>query len=543
MKKMRNFKTYISFILLTFFLSCEENIADLGVLVSPTNLQVAVDIEAGQTGNVTITPTADDVLSFHVYFGDDENAAPTLVTPGDNVTHRYTRSGQYTVLIRVVAFGAGGTSTTSVIEADLDVRLFIDAQTLALLAGTGSKSWIWDQNTAGHFGVGPPDGRTPDFFSATPNGINPCAYDDVLTFSFDAQDNYSYELNTNGETFMNWAVVQSLFPDANPQQFVDECRDIVTDNLLPTSTSFLVLTDSETDVQTITLGGSFMSYYSDIRDWEILELSENKLSVRGLQNNGELAWYFSFIPEGFTGGGGVPNFDNLVWSDEFDTDGAPNTANWNYDTGTGPFSDGWGNGESQFYTDRADNVVISNGTLKIIAKAEPFGGQQYTSARITSKDKYEFTYGRVEVRAKLPTAGGTWPAIWMLGAGFDDTNWPAIGEIDIMEHTGNDLNKILGTVHNNAGSGGSANGGETTVTDASEFHVYSIVWYEDAIIWYVDGTPFYTYEPANKNGDNYPYTGDFYFLLNVAMGGSLGGTIDPAFVEDTMEIDYIRVYQ
>ncbi len=530
----------LSLVLMMVIWSCEENIAGLGELNAPSDVQIAVVVEAGQTGNVTVTPSATGALSYHVYFGDSDNESPTLVLPGNSVDHRYTRSGQYNVFIRVVAFGPGGVSSSAVVEQPLDVRLFIDAATLAKLAGNGTKNWVWNQNVAGHFGVGPPDGRTPDFFSAQPNALNACLYDDVLTFSFDANDNYSYSLNTNGQSYINWAVVTSLFPGANPQQFVDECRDVETGNLLPTSTGFLVVTDANTGVQTITLGGSFMSYYSNIADWEILELTNDLLSVRGLQKDGALAWYFSFVPEGATGGG-VPNFTNLVWSDEFNTPGALDAAKWDYDIGTG--TNGWGNNEEQYYTNRADNVIIENDVLKIIAKRETFNGSQFTSARIKTQGLFEFQYGRVDVRAKLPSDGGTWPAFWMLGADFGATAWPAVGEIDIMEHTGNDLNKILGTTHTTSGFGGTANGGSTMVADATAYHIYSMVWSADGIYFLVDDNLFYTYNPVVKNNDTYPFNKDFFLIMNLAMGGTLGGAIDGAFTEATIEVDYIRVYQ
>ena len=130
----------------------------------------------------------------------------------------------------------------------------------------------------------------------------------------------------------------------------------------------------------------------------------------------------------------------LIWSDEFDANGAPNSANWGYNTGTG--DNGWGNNESQYYTDRLDNAIVENGVLKITAKKESFGGSEYTSARLITAGKFEFTYGRVDVRAKLPAGGGVWPAIWMLGANFGTVGWPACGEIDIMEYVGNNLSLI-----------------------------------------------------------------------------------------------------
>ncbi|OIQ41297.1 MAG: hypothetical protein BM563_01020 [Bacteroidetes bacterium MedPE-SWsnd-G1] len=232
----------------------------------------------------------------------------------------------------------------------------------------------------------------------------------------------------------------------------------------------------------------------------------------------------------------------LVWSDEFDVAGVPNDSNWDYNIGTG--SGGWGNSESQYYTDRSDNVKIEDGLLKIIAKKESFSGASYTSARLLTQDKYEFTYGKVEVKAKLPEGGGTWPAIWMLGANIDAVSWPACGEIDIMEHVGNNQNVVSSALHNPSSFGNTTNKGEKTIaTASSEFHVYAVDWMPKKMVFSVDGIPFYTYSPGSKNTENWPYTEDQFIILNVAMGGSFGGAIDPSFIESTMEVDYVRVYQ
>lgn len=226
---------------------------------------------------------------------------------------------------------------------------------------------------------------------------------------------------------------------------------------------------------------------------------------------------------------------SLIWSDEFDSPGAPDPAKWGYDIGAG----GWGNNELQYYTNRLDNAIISNGTLKITAKRESFSGSSFTSARLLSRDKFSFKYGRVDARAKLPVGAGTWPAIWMLGNNIGTVGWPACGEIDIMEHKGSDLNKIFGTVHYTGNSGGNAIGGTTNVANVtSEFHVYSVEWNEQSIKFMVDDVVFFTF--ANNN--NLPFNQSFFLLLNVAMGGTFGGSVDPGFTSSAMEIDYVRVY-
>ena len=227
----------------------------------------------------------------------------------------------------------------------------------------------------------------------------------------------------------------------------------------------------------------------------------------------------------------------LIWSDEFNTDGAPNTAKWGYDIGS---NNGWGNRESQYYTNRSSNVIVQDGLLKITAKKEDYQGSQYTSARLLSKGKFDFTYGRVEVRAKLPTGKGTWPAIWMLGANFETVEWPACGEIDIMEHVGNDQNKIHATLHYPNNYGGNGNGSSTVIGNAStEFHIYEVVWNENSINFSVDGEQYHTF----SNSAAVPFNHDFFIILNIAMGGDFGGDIASDFEESTLEIDYIKVFR
>ncbi len=229
---------------------------------------------------------------------------------------------------------------------------------------------------------------------------------------------------------------------------------------------------------------------------------------------------------------------SLIWSDEFETSGAPDAAKWGYDIGTG--SGGWGNNELQYYTNRSTNAIVSNGTLKIIAQKENFGGSSYTSARLLSKGKFSTKYGKIEARAKLPAGGGTWPAIWMLGDNIGTVGWPACGEIDIMEHKGNDPNKIYGTVHHPGHSGGNADGGTKVISNAtSEFHIYTVEWSASSIKFLVDGIAYYTF----ANNSSLPFNQNFFLLLNVAMGGTFGGSVNPTFSSAAMEIDYVRVYQ
>jgi len=226
----------------------------------------------------------------------------------------------------------------------------------------------------------------------------------------------------------------------------------------------------------------------------------------------------------------------VFWSDEFNTDGAPDPAKWGYDLGAG----GWGNAELEYYTSRSDNVIVQGGVLKIKAIKESYSGSAYTSARILTMNKFAFTYGKVEVRAKLPAGVGTWPAIWMLGSNLNTAIWPACGEIDIMEQKGSELNKIYGTLHYPGHSGGSANGSMLVINNSTtEFHIYTLEWSAASIQIAVDGIVY----QSVANSAAIPFNHDFFLILNVAMGGTFGGTVDPAFTNATMEVDYIRVYK
>jgi beta-glucanase (GH16 family) len=229
---------------------------------------------------------------------------------------------------------------------------------------------------------------------------------------------------------------------------------------------------------------------------------------------------------------------NLVWSDEFDTPGAPDPTKWGFDIGTG--SGGWGNNELEYYTSRPDNVIVSNGTLKIIAKKETFSGSGYTSARMLTQNLYSFKYGKIEIRAKLPATTGTWPGIWMLGGDITTTPWPACGEIDIMEQSGSNKGVVLGTMHYPTQKNPNGDGGSTSVTNpSSDFHRYAAIWSATSIQMLVDDVVYYTL-PIDSST---PFNQNFFILLNLAIGGNFGGTVDPAFTTDQLEIDYIRVYQ
>jgi beta-glucanase (GH16 family) len=238
----------------------------------------------------------------------------------------------------------------------------------------------------------------------------------------------------------------------------------------------------------------------------------------------------------------------LVWSDEFDGE-AINPANWTYDLGGW----GWGNGEAQFYTDRPENARVENGLLVIEGRQEKYEDKYYTSARLISQGLQEFQYGRIEARIKVPPGAGLWPAFWMLGDDFSrnpdnpiESNWPQVGEIDIMEYVGREPDLVIGTAHGPgyAGAGGLTRWNRQDFPIADEFHTYAIEWAEDEITWFFDGEPYYIITPEIVGDREWVFNKEFFLLLNLAIGGQLAGTIalDTQFPANVY-VDYVRVYQ
>ena len=225
---------------------------------------------------------------------------------------------------------------------------------------------------------------------------------------------------------------------------------------------------------------------------------------------------------------------SLVFADEFNGSGSPDSSKWSFEIG----NSGWGNNEVQYYTDRLENAKVEDGVLKITAQKENYEGAPYTSARIITLGKFDFTYGKVEVRAKLPVGGGTWPAIWMLGSNISSVGWPASGEMDIMEHVGNNPGTVISAVHTPSSHGNTQNVATTEVDNiSSEFHVYGVEWDENKLAFSVDGEVHYTYSPSTKNDSTWPFNKNQFLILNIAVGGTLGGEIDPDFNSGTMEVD------
>ena len=256
-----------------------------------------------------------------------------------------------------------------------------------------------------------------------------------------------------------------------------------------------------------------------------------------------------------SGGGGVftaqPPVDknwqfetNPIWADEFNSTGTPDASKWGYDLG----GSGWGNNELQNYTNSLNNAKVENGNLIITAIKEPSGGKEYSSARLVTRGKGDFLYGRFEIRAKLPSGRGTWPAIWMLPTDWAYGDWPKSGEIDIMEHVGYDLNKVHVTVHTEAynHSIGTQKGTNMIVpTATTEFHKYRVDWTPYAVRGYIDDQLMFTFINEGKGSASWPFDKRFHLLLNVAVGGNWGGAqgVDNTIFPKSMEVDYVRVFK
>ena len=239
---------------------------------------------------------------------------------------------------------------------------------------------------------------------------------------------------------------------------------------------------------------------------------------------------------------------SLVWADEFDYEGVPDSTRWRYDLGDGcPQVCGWGNKELQYYTNHLKNAKVQDGFLHIEARKEAFKDKAYTSTRLLSKGDWD--HGRLEIRAKLPKGKGTWPAIWMLPINRTTYGtWPACGEIDIMEHVGYEPDTIYGTVHTQAYNHmiNTQRGGQIFVPNSEDdFHIYTIEWSPKRINWLVDNVQYHTFANENATYKEWPFDQPFHLILNIAVGGNWGGKmgVDETIWPQKMLVDYVRVWQ
>ena len=244
--------------------------------------------------------------------------------------------------------------------------------------------------------------------------------------------------------------------------------------------------------------------------------------------------------------GAAPGGRELLWSDEFDGPAGtlPDSTRWQFDLGTD-----WGNAQLEFTTDRPENVSLDgNGHLAITAREEPYRGQPYTAGRIKTKDRFEFTHGRVEARIRVPVGQGYWPAFWMLGANIDEVGWPQCGEIDVMEYRGQEPHLLHGTIHGPGYSGDDAIGADYVLDGAGfheDFHVFAVDWDPDGITWSIDGETYNSIRPADlPEGAEWVFDRPFFLLLNVAVGGRWVGPPDAGTeFPQSMLVDWVRVYR
>lgn len=547
---MNTFKYFITSLLgLLLVTSCQDDTADVGDLTVPTNLTLTTEIvgldadnpNGDGSGTVHFKVSADNALAYHfVYNGE------TRLAPKGEMTYDFAVTGLNIYTVTVIAFGTGGNSTSKSIQLEVLALYEPPADLLDMLVGNDSRTWRIKAEANGHFGLGPVEGSIPtEWYGAGPNEKSGTGmYDDRYIFNKDG----TFTHITNSENDDNTGTVfgrKGLIDELGGAGGTENGDDIENYPLNDYTEQWTLSAPGGKETISLT-GTAFMGYYTGgNHKYEIFSRSATEMLLRTTDANEGFDWWFILTNQepGATDTTVVDiTYTNLIWEDNFDTDGAPNTANWTYDLGTG--DNGWGNSESQHYTDRADNVIVADGVLKITAKKESFIGSNYTSARLKTQGLFDFTYGRIDVRAKLPEGAGTWPAIWMLGANFETVTWPACGEIDITEHVGNSQGLIHGTIHTTSSSGASVNSGTKNVSDASsEFHVYSVNWSENEISFLIDDEVYYTYKPTTKDANTWPFDADQFIILNVAMGGNFGGAIDAAFTESTMEIDYVKVYQ
>ena len=444
-----------------------------------------------------------------------------------------------TVTVQIKAIGSSGTSISKTESFDIVVEKEMPDELLQFLTADGSQKWRIKSESTAHMGVGPKGGATPDFYSSK-------SFEKEKTSMYDDE----YVLNT-AKTFtsnMGGAIygkenplIEDFGSTSEPVNEQDEIENYPLDDFNG-SWGYTVISGQDT----FWLGDNgFLGFYvGGTHVYTILERTESEMVVRTLGAD-DLYWFFILSKEAMEV---VPNYTNMVFEDDFSKNGSPDADKWTYDlgdgSGAGEPGKGWGNNESQYYTDRTDNVLVEDGVLRIIAKKENLMGSPYTSTRMKTEGKFDFTYGRVDVKAKLPSGGGTWPAIWMLGSNYKTDIWPKCGEIDITEYTGNNPGKVLSSLHSPSSFGATVNTQETAIENENDqFHIYSVIWSEDQIYFLLDGERIYAYNPLNKDSRTWPFNQDQFLILNIAMGGTLGGDIDPGFTTSEMIIDYVRVYQ
>ncbi|MGB3464294.1 MAG: family 16 glycosylhydrolase [Cyclobacteriaceae bacterium] len=314
--------------------------------------------------------------------------------------------------------------------------------------------------------------------------------------------------------------------DAVEYQFIpgDDATNILTNTTGNFSYTYEATGVYEVEIKAIGSNGRFLRQTQEIT----VQVGDPTGPIQG--DNGYIT---PLIYDGMT----------LVWQDEFNGSSL-DESDWNYEIGTG--SNGWGNNELQYY--RRENTSVSDGFLTIEAREESFGGNNYTSSRLTTQGKAEFLYGRIDIRAQLPEGQGVWPALWMLGSNFASVGWPACGEIDIMEMIGGGEGRddtVHGTIHWDNNGTKADTGGKTQLASgkfSDQFHVFTLQWDADKINWYVNDRLYYSVDttPAALS----EFRNEFFFIFNIAVGGNWPGSPNASTsFPQKMVVDYVRVFQ
>ncbi len=539
--KFSKFSFFIALVFTGYVIGCsgDSDGDDTDQALAPKNLQVTTEIkgadaqnpEGDGSGEVTFKATAENAVRYTLRFDGSES-----VMANGSYTMVFEDPGINTYQVEIKAYNSSNASISKSVSVDVNREYEIPADFLTFLTGNDKKEWRVKSETVGHLGVGPKTSLFPEFYEAQPfEKDNTGMYDD--TYILKADKGFTHE--TNSSVFGKAEPLRNDYgsiPDTPNDD--DEYENYPLENYSETWT----YSESNGKPRIHLSGNGFLGFYvGGDHVYEVIRQTETSMTLKtvGFDDNG---WFIILSSEGEAVLPDDPEYKNLVFEDDFSVDGALDDNKWAYDIGKG--DNGWGNQEEQYYTDRPDNVVAEDGFLKITAKKEGFQGSDYTSARIKTQGKFDFTYGRVDVRAKLPAGGGTWPAIWMLGSNFPVVGWPACGEIDIMEYVGNDPGSIQSALHNPSSYGNTIYKRSTAISnETDEFHVYSMIWSEEQISFYLDGERFYIYRPESRNANNWPYFEDQFLILNIAMGGTLGGDISPNFTSSQMIIDYVRIYQ
>jgi hypothetical protein len=498
--------------------------------IIPTNLSVNITIEGSSSENpngdgsglVKFSASATNAVSYSYRFGTGDSKTAT-----GPVEFTYTDIGTKTYNVKVFAYS----STNNFISIDKAVTVYVkpasEQTLLELLAGSSEKTWKINAAQDAHFSNGSVDKNYPTWweaysFSKSDSGF----YDDEHTFNV----NGTYTHKTNNTVFGKGVYLNSDFGTNSSTNSDGDIENYPLDNY---ETTFSAKKEDGADKLEFNDKG-FIGFYTGTHSYTIECSDENNIFIRTVDDQ-DRAWYLWLTSETVSEIPSKDQFTNLIWSDEFDYTGAINPDKWTHEV-----REQWYNNEEQSTTNLLENSKVEDGKLKITAIKKANG--DYTSARIRTYKKLDFTYGRIDIKAKMPSkTNGVWPAIWLLGSNYESIDWPACGEIDIQEYAHTNNFNVQSTVHQPDGYAGQ---GDSNVTydysDIDEkFHLYSLVWTKEALTFYVDDKPHHIV----GNSCALPFNWDFYLILNFAMGGDMGGDIDSGFTSDSMEIDYVKVYQ